>query len=347
MSKLGDALRARYKTPVEAMKALDLDPTLLRDVLAHDSKEKLMSKPTRLAALALNVTTAHVSPRLAMDIALPKSLFSDITTKNFKAKRPDIVSGVKKASDGKLLKGFALDEGGLEKLLDALEDTAGESADESVSEAQHNAMEAAAQGESDLGIPKAVGEEFSQADKGKSFDAEPLMAFLKEKGIGEDDLAQVTGMLPKPEAHDEDDEERKKREAEEAAKKAASDEEKDEMVTKPAMDAAIKAATDKTAAAVRAQMIADQKAIREAEKDVKPWVSDIGMAHDSAEAVYRTALGALGEKDIDDLPLKAMQRILHSKPKPGDRQRATTVIAQDGAAPEDFATRFPGAARVL
>lgn len=37
----------------------------------------------------------------------------------------------------------------------------------SVSQAQHRAMEAAAHGNSTLGIPKKVGEEFSHADKGK------------------------------------------------------------------------------------------------------------------------------------------------------------------------------------
>lgn len=39
----------------------------------------------------------------------------------------------------------------------------------SVSKKQHNAMEAAAHGKSTLGIPKSVGEDFSQADKGKKF----------------------------------------------------------------------------------------------------------------------------------------------------------------------------------
>jgi phage-related protein (TIGR01555 family) len=39
-----------------------------------------------------------------------------------------------------------------------------ESMDKSVSEAQHQAMEAAAHGESDLGIPKAVGDEFVEKD---------------------------------------------------------------------------------------------------------------------------------------------------------------------------------------
>jgi hypothetical protein len=41
----------------------------------------------------------------------------------------------------------------------------------SVSQKQHNAMEAAAHGKSTLGIPKSVGKEFSSADKGKKFGA--------------------------------------------------------------------------------------------------------------------------------------------------------------------------------
>jgi hypothetical protein len=34
---------------------------------------------------------------------------------------------------------------------------------------QHRAMEAAAHGKSNLGIPKSVGKDFVKADKGKSF----------------------------------------------------------------------------------------------------------------------------------------------------------------------------------
>lgn len=40
----------------------------------------------------------------------------------------------------------------------------------SVSAKEHRAMEAAAHGNSTLGIPKKVGQEFVEADKGKSFD---------------------------------------------------------------------------------------------------------------------------------------------------------------------------------
>lgn len=39
----------------------------------------------------------------------------------------------------------------------------------STSGPQHRAMEAAAHGASTLGIPKSVGKDFAQADKGKTF----------------------------------------------------------------------------------------------------------------------------------------------------------------------------------
>ena len=51
----------------------------------------------------------------------------------------------------------------------------------SVSQAQHNAMEAAAHGKSTLGIPKSVGQDFASADKGKKFPAQHMAAAMKRK----------------------------------------------------------------------------------------------------------------------------------------------------------------------
>ena len=47
----------------------------------------------------------------------------------------------------------------------------------STSGPQHRAMEAAAHGKSELGIPASVGKDFEQADKGKSFKDAQLRAF--------------------------------------------------------------------------------------------------------------------------------------------------------------------------
>lgn len=63
--------------------------------------------------------------------------------------------------------------------------------DVSVSEAQHKAMGAAAGGKSKLGIPKAVGEEFSRADKGKGFADNNNDYEQKEKDL-EKEITQLT-----------------------------------------------------------------------------------------------------------------------------------------------------------
>lgn len=50
----------------------------------------------------------------------------------------------------------------------------------SVSGRQHRAMEAAAHGTSNLGIPKKVGQEFSQADKGRKFPTKHMVAAMRK-----------------------------------------------------------------------------------------------------------------------------------------------------------------------
>lgn len=50
--------------------------------------------------------------------------------------------------------------------------------------AQHKAMEAAAHGHSNLGIPQSVGQDFEQADKGrsyKSYKQKALVSALRKK----------------------------------------------------------------------------------------------------------------------------------------------------------------------
>ena len=51
----------------------------------------------------------------------------------------------------------------------------------SKSQAQHNAMQAAAHGGSTLGIPKKVGAEFAKADKGRKFSTKHVAAALRKK----------------------------------------------------------------------------------------------------------------------------------------------------------------------
>jgi len=51
----------------------------------------------------------------------------------------------------------------------------------STSQKQHNAMEAAAHGNSTLGIPKKVGQDFAAADKGKKFNTKTLATAVRKK----------------------------------------------------------------------------------------------------------------------------------------------------------------------
>lgn len=114
-----------------------------------------------------------------------------------------------------------------------------------------------------------------------------------------------------------------------------------EALTKPAMDAAIELAVKKA----EMKTIQRMRDIAEAEKIVRPFIGEITMAQDSAEAVYRLALEAhkIDVKDVHPSAFKVMVQML---PKEGEARSTPHLIAQDGAAVESFATRFPDAVRV-
>lgn len=125
-----------------------------------------------------------------------------------------------------------------------------------------------------------------------------------------------------------------KAEAAEAPPALDEDPEEEDKVDKPAMDAAI-------AAAVKA---ADDRgrAIREAEKAIRPYVGELAIAQDSADNVYKTALEMLGV-DVTNVHPSAFPVLLAHQPKPGSRKPA---IAQDAAAAKGFTDRFADAGRI-
>jgi hypothetical protein len=141
------------------------------DVVVGDSaiseREDEM-KPTRLEYAVLMRTARAINPLLAQDAKVDYApILKGLSTKNFKTRKPQIVDGLRKALTGKTIAKDASIEH-LAKMLDHFEGSPAQ-ADESVSGSQHRAMEAAAHGSSNLDIPKSVGEEFSKADKGKTF----------------------------------------------------------------------------------------------------------------------------------------------------------------------------------
>lgn len=224
-------------------------------------------KPTRLEYLAITGTARAINPLLAADAKVDFApIFKGLTTKNFKARKPTIVSDVKRAIKGKTIAQDASVEH-LAHMLDQFEKPKGaESLDESVSEEQHKAMEAAAHGKSNLGIPKKVGEEFSEKDAGKGFDRKAFDAFMKSRGASEDSIKRVRDSIRDelPEnaldsewdddedgAEDESEEEREAREKRE--KDGAEDESEEEREEREEREKREKEAKDKRAKDAKAK----------------------------------------------------------------------------------------------
>jgi uncharacterized protein len=175
-------------------------------------------------------------------------------------------------------------------------------------------------------------------------DADPLeevLAMLKGK-VSDEELAAIGEKLkalkPAPAV-----------DADPAAKKPDADPaDNKDMVSKSAMDAALKAASDKASKDIKAaadsaekNTMARLRSIREAEDATTPYVGRLTGAFDSAEAVYRSALDSMGVKH-DGIHESALRAVLEAHPKPGETRRQ---MAQD-ARPEGFATRFPALAAV-
>lgn len=316
------------------------------DVVVGDSKENLdMPKTTRIAALALSMTAASIAPLLAMDskVNLTTAPFKDLTTKNFKDSKDKLLSGVRSAIDGKLRPGIALDATmeGLAKAIDAFQDMPVEMDSPLTGEREAEMIARAA--------VEPVAPAATVANTG--FDAEPFKAFLKEKGVNDEDIAKACDMLPKPGAakdeKTETDEEKAAREKKEADDKTAKDNEMKDMVSKPAMDAALKKMATDTATAVRAT----EREIRAALAEVKPWVGELAadMAFDSGADVRRHALEMLGVPNAKTMHADALGAVLSAQPKPGAQPsdiRRDNVMALDAAGAEGFHTRFPGSDRI-
>jgi len=280
---------------------------------------------SRKGALAFGALAGYLKPKMAQDAKIDFApALVGLTQANFKTKKPSIIAALNESAKGKLAKDASLDD--LTNLLDAIESAE---------------VVEGADTDPESGMPVNL----TKLDD-KTMDADPIAkikAFLKGK-ISDEDLAQIDGMVDAPKAADESEEDKKKREDEEASKRAKDEleaKEKDKnMVTKPAMDAAIAAATK----AAHDAAVQTQREIRDAERAVRPYVGELAMAHDSAEAVYRTALGALGVK-VDGVHTSALPVILGLQPVPGAKP-ARVPVAQDSADEKEYAERFPNARRL-
>jgi uncharacterized protein len=166
----------------------------------------------------------------------------------------------------------------------------------------------------------------------------------EEKGEGaeKDKPAQDEEAKDKPGDKPEGAKDEETEEVDKAAMDAAIKAATKGMVTRVAMDAAIAEAARKATA----DALSTANAIRDAERAVRPYVGDLAMAHDSAEAVYRTALTTLGV-NVEGVHASAFPTILGMQRKASDpAPKAKPTLAQDAKADAAYAERFPHATRL-
>jgi hypothetical protein len=291
---------------------------------------EMAQKPlSRKAALLQGAALAFLHPKIAQDSKIDLApLFAGVTAKNFGDKKKGIAEGLVKAVSGKLAQDASLDLEAAEKLLDALSDI---NPVEAQDEPPAPLVPGKVPGREKEACDADIGSKVKELLGGKIDDA--TMATLDKllEGIGaagaEHENSEIAG--------DGDDDEEAKRKAEEE-ERAKREKEKD-MVTKPAMDAAL-AANEK-------KIIARMQDAARAREAVRADVGVLDIALDSAESIYRAALGALGCKTAATLPAEGLADLYAAWPKPS-AQRRTPAIAQDSAADADYLAQFPNARRL-
>lgn len=280
---------------------------------------------TRMGSVARGALMVSLKPKLAQDAKIDLSpILVNLTGKNFKAKKPAIVAGIKKLTNGKLAQDASIDD--VLKLVDALEDN-------EVMESEDTDLDTGEIDDNDESMDEGGG----------------LRDFLKGK-LGEDDFTKACGMMKPGGATDETPEEkdaREKKEKEDAAKKMAGDveeavkEKTKDMVTTKAMDTAIaKAVTEATATVSK-----NATETLEAREAVHPFVGKLPLALDSAIKVYQSALGVLGVEDADKIAdLGALKAVLKAQTAPSAVTKPKQAL--DAAATKGLAERFPHAAKI-
>lgn len=325
MSKLGDALRRKYKTPQEAARVLGVDAALL----ASDSQIQEIDM-TVLSRAAIMVRAAAIG-KYAMDSSTILSLdkiVEPLTAKNWATSKAGVALAIKGlAKDAKLED--------VTGMLDHLE-KAGAAADEPNS-----------------GMPEACTidweAEAEDARKRLGRDETPEEEEEREKKMSAKDARKRYG-------RDESEEEKKKREGEDKkardARRGARDAKRakdaEKGMTKEEVEKTVKSASDAAADAAVKKERANQTAIRAALEKVRPVTGTLHGAFDSAADVYGAALEARGVK-IEGIPAVGFEAMFNAMPAPGvlplsNDNRDTLAMDQDSQT--SLEKMFPGAAAI-
>ena len=335
---LRDALRAKFRTPREAIKALGLDERLLEvPRMALDSGPR----PNRLQYLLVTRAARIFNPQLATDAQVDYgTLFKGVNTRNLAGRRATILKDAARMLRGKTITEDASLQS-LAHLLDMFEHVKEpKSLDESVSEPQHNAMAAAAGGQSNLGIPKEVGEEFMKKDD-EDEDEEDAHDEDDEEDREEEEGPE-NALDDEVEPEEEDPEGEGEEEREEANDEDEEHEDEDEKVTKGAMDQAIYSAVESAVMAERKR----GRAASHAREFVRPYVGELPMGLDSAEEILRSAALALnidGAARVHPSALKTLIKVC-GRPAGAHASESAARLAHDSIV--DGLELFPEARRI-
>jgi len=300
--------------------------------------QNMKTKPlSQKAALAQGAVFAFLRPMLAQDAKIDlKPIFADITAKNFSARKGKLAHDIKKAVGGKLAQDASID--GLAKLLDSVGEEKAVDEDAPIATAPKIGDE----GMEDVPVIDAgPGAKIKEFLAGKLSDED--MAKL-------DELLQMIGNAgAEHEAAESAGADEEGPEGEETPEEKET--EKKDMVTKGAMDAAVKAATRAASVDAEKNVMARLQGIREAERAVRPLLGDVSLGLDSASAIYAAALKAEGVKvdGVDPSAYPALVSMAIDKKsaiaKSAHRHDAPAQ-AMDAAAIDSFGKMFPDAMRI-
>jgi len=280
------------------------------DVLVHDAKPRSLKEVfpmpksavlSRTADVARGALMAYAKPRLAQDAKVDLlPILKGVTSKTILAKAPAIAKAFDAAVRPKLASDADMDQADVQGIVEEIAEVMKDESDNI----------AAAVSDPDPAVK-------SDPDGTDAPDAAAILSFLDGK-ISDEDMAKLKDMLGSGEAED-----RRKR----GKPVVPSATDKEPVVTKAAMDAALA----KTRTDAAADAMATARSIREAERFVQPWVGDLPIAMDSAEAVHRAALDVL-KINHDGKHPDALATMIEAQPKPGERNKPSR-IAQDAAGP--------------
>ena len=346
MTPLMRALRAKFKTPQDAVAALGLDTGLLSKVVG-DSKNQEIRMTNRVlsakAAVAAGALTIYLKPLLAADAKIDLGpVLKGVTDANFAGRKAAISAKLGEITKGKLAADAKLD--GLPKVMDSIEEI----------DAKDEEPESEEESEEEKKAKEGKDKKHAKDKRAKdAAEKEGEKRKVLENTLSEDDMASWDAMcaaakdaeIEEPDESKEDEEEEKP--AVDKGKKAKDKRAKDaepegeEKVTKKAMDAAITAATAKATA----DAIATQREIGAAVEEVTPLVGKLTMSFDSAEAVYKQAL-KMRAVDVKGIHPSAYRAIFKNLPSPTKRREGGS-LAMDAGSLDSFNEMFPTAAPVV